>query len=130
MNRLEALKAVEAAVANDALHELTLRTQYKAVPADSSVYIDMAFKGSLDAAEKLHDEAIPDWLLDTLSNRGSSRCGSCWATVCRPVEGDDDGNIVRKGLSASAFDQPNLARAWLLAIIRALITIEETKSHE
>lgn len=121
MNRLEALKALEAAVANDALHELPLRTQYKAVPADSSKYIDMAFKGSLDAAMKLHEAVLPDWEFCMTPLACDLWPGGAVFGFLSGEEPD---------FSISVENDASTARAWLLAIIRALITIEEAKSHE
>lgn len=67
-----------------------------------------AYSGSLDAAESLHDAVLPgwDWIL-----------GIGGATVINPnVDEDDDGS--------SFHGQGNYspARAWLIAILEALIS--------
>ena len=69
-----------------------------------------AYNGSLDAAKALHEEVFPyfDWDLDnfTLS-------GDVCITKLRPLERE------------YGFSDMNPARAWLIAIIKALIAQED-----
>lgn len=66
-----------------------------------------AYDGSLDAAKALHDAALPgwDWSVDNIGR--SQFCAYVY---------DDEKTI-------SAFNS-NLARAWLLAILRALAQVQ------
>jgi len=70
-----------------------------------------AHSGSLDAAKALHDAVLPGW----------------WFAI-QPTGANVDSLVPHDGsLSMAANDNP--ARAWLLAIIRALIWQEENR-HE
>ena len=64
-----------------------------------------AFEGSLDAAKALHDAVLPGWW-----------CGVRISTKPRAVLGDFGRNF-------KAYDS-NPARAWLCAILKALIARE------
>lgn len=77
-----------------------------------------AFSGSLDAALALHEALLPDFRLENISESDWKR-GDWWASLHRPVEGNEKGEITRHGETHTAFDQPSPARAWLLAILRA-----------
>lgn len=67
----------------------------------------MAYRGSLDAAKALHEALLPGWIFD-LTN------GSCF--VC---PGLDDDDATTSGQYAGESDV--WSRAWLLAILRALV---------
>jgi hypothetical protein len=72
------------------------------------VYIVDAHNGSLDAAKSLHDDVLPEW--DWIIGVGG-------ATVVNPDENEDSFH----GNSYSS----NPARAWLCAIVKALIAAED-----
>ena len=76
----------------------------RAVRGADGVDVDAAFGGSLDAAKRLHDALLPGWAWD----------------VCDDGEADvwpyDD--IIDDRVVGICRDNP--ARAWLLAILRAV----------
>lgn len=81
-----------------------------------------AFAGSLDAAKTLHDNLLPDWLVQYF---GQDWKNQWWITLLRPVEGDEKGNVTRPSRTVSSFDNDLPARAWLLAILMAKLAGEE-----
>ena len=85
-------------------------TAFGLSPDDRNVYAQLAYNGSLDAARKLHNAVLPDW--DWILGIGG-------ATVVNPIEEEE---------SHDAASQDNPARAWLLAILEALIAIERNQS--
>lgn len=88
-----------------------------------------AFSGSLDAAQELHNAVLPGWVVDHLSNNSGTH-HLWWASLRLPVVASDDGGkIIQRSFHASAFDQTKAARAWLLAIVHALIDFEEAKDN-
>ena len=113
MTKLEALKALEQKVAAGDRVDLD-NAAASAFPPESGGgpctfhLVFRAFEGSLDAALSLHQAVLPGWHghvetdgeVTVLEHVGADRA---WFGSC------DD----------------NMARAWLLAIIRALITMEE-----
>ena len=114
MTKLEALTELAAKVEAG---ERFIDTQLVLVfgkfgpPEDGSTwYARNAYHGSLDAAKALHDAVLPGWdAYVSLKGRASvdPECG---------------------GIVDSEYVSNNPARAWLLAIIRALIAQERTQS--
>jgi hypothetical protein len=76
-------------------------------PLDRSLMgkVEDAYSGSLDAAKKLHEAVVPDW--------GWMRYNTGGVSLVRKI----DGNVV----SHTGINLGNPARAWLIAIIKALI---------
>jgi len=72
-----------------------------------------AFNGSLNAAKALHEAVLPEWTLDEFGQRA----GGWIATL-----GRQDGLTPRPAPRAMVRDNP--ARAWLIAILEALIVKE------
>ena len=70
-----------------------------------------AYHGSLDAARKLHDALLPTYIANPMIG-GAGAGVSKWH--CNVEDWDT-------GQKFSGRNQPNPARAWLLAILRALI---------
>lgn len=108
--KIEALKALLAKVeAGDfpALHRdvSAAGLAHNSYGRDCSGHAWDAFNGSLDAAKALHDAVLPGW--DWNVTAGS-------ASVFKTLH-PHDGNIH----DGAAGDNP--ARAWLIAILRALI---------
>ena len=74
-----------------------------------------AYHGSFDAARALHDAVLPGWRVGNLAQAygyptDSPDCWTCW--IVSPSYLDDCDQAQAKA--------PNPARAWLLAILRAL----------
>jgi hypothetical protein len=76
--------------------------------------VDLAMNGSLDAALRLHEALLPGWTVDNMGQRAGG-----W----RVQIGRFDGKTPRPAPEAMVPDNP--ARAWLLAILRALAKREE-----
>jgi hypothetical protein len=107
-----------------------------AIDSRSSVYPDFlstfgyghhflahnAFSGSLDAAKALHEAVLPGWDVPSL-DQASNLAGSPWGCEVAWFDGANPNNN-RKVYSGHSFDG-NPARAWLLAIVRALIAKEK-----
>jgi len=95
-----------------------------AVFGDNQTAMDAvdAFDGSLDAAKALHDALLPGWRVENVSQHDN---GAWWVSLHRPVQGDDLGNITLPGATVAVFDNPNPARAWLLAILKAKLGAAE-----
>lgn len=75
-----------------------------------------SYHGSLDAAKALHDAVLPDegWNIQ-------------WTMKYPHLMGDGNPFVARIGWGEIfAASGPNPARAWLLAILRALISQEES----
>ena len=72
-------------------------------------WAELAYHGSLDAAKALHDAVLPGW----------------WFAI-QPT-GANVGSLVPHDGSLSMAANDNPARAWLLAIILALIWQEENR---
>ena len=70
-----------------------------------------AYDGSLDAAKSLHEAVLPGWRISFGQNVWSGK----WFATMMTVNGR---NI--EGLDFSGESPDNPARAWLLAILRAL----------
>lgn len=71
--------------------------------------------GSVDSAKALHDAVLPGWGLGCMADAPNTIAGWHVRLVTR--------NAIAR--SVNAYDQPNPARAWLIAILRALIAQEE-----
>lgn len=71
--------------------------------------IEKAFSGSLDAAKRLHDALLPGWTVDNMGQRAGG-----WLVQL----GRFEGKTPRPAPEAMIRDNP--ARAWLLAILRAM----------
>lgn len=65
--------------------------------------------GSLDAAKTLHEALLPGWRLWALGEEDETSCG--WTAMILKRQNRDVGVRV--------FNQPNPARAWLIAILKA-----------
>ena len=77
---------------------------------ESYGYAYDAYKGSLDAAKALHEAVLPDWFYIDLLCRGKRYTAHISVDVfCYTETGVSD----------------NPARAWLIAIIKALIAEED-----
>jgi hypothetical protein len=93
--------------------------RYTVMPNDARA----AYGGSLDAAKALHDAVLPGWAIERVTMWPGLN-GECvvriWGTHDKDGErwhNFDDGR-------ASGRSRDNLARAWLLAILEALIAQE------
>ena len=74
-------------------------------------WVQDAYRGSLDAAERLHDALLPG---------GSQYSITVEPTcLCARVAWWPDGLAGKRTLVAEAWGEGNPARAWLLAILRA-----------
>ena len=81
----------------------------------SSIYARNAFNGSLDAAKALHDAVLP-WCNQYTIDEGPSGCGA--HIVCWPDGLSGERQLEYKGYAETP------SRAWLIAIIRAMIAQE------
>lgn len=103
MTKLEALRTL--AVKVEAGEWVSRRTTTKAAGFDDESIIDAvrAYHGSLDAAQDLHEALLPGWHFDIDSEAGG---------VC----------VFKSALDSAELGKCEcLARAWLLAILKALI---------
>jgi hypothetical protein len=75
-------------------------------------------EGSLDAAKALHEAVLPDFILGKLAQRGET-----WVAIVTAWRED---HPTQKRIYGTA-NADNPARAWLLAILKALIAQEESK---
>ncbi len=80
---------------------------------DRRIWARKAARGSLDAAAALHEALLPGWLPDLRQWPG----GRCLAMIRPPHDRAHQGQ------------GPTLARAWLLAVLKALVAQQEP-SHE
>lgn len=109
------IEAVE--IGNEAAAKLSAR---KLMP-DQAPDMGRAYNGSLDAAKRLHDALLPGWAVDDMSQNGRL-AGHPWGIRlalwigARPSENKH----VSAGWGSDATPDGNPARAWLLAILRAL----------
>ena len=82
-------------------------------------YAEGACVGSLDAAKKLHEAVLPGW-----------RCVLCMTYPLASASvfqvNDDQSHTVGKHRAIDASNEVP-ARAWLIAILEALIAMEEDK---
>lgn len=124
MDRLEALRSLERMVTDDqgwgdiegeCQHGFSLVTllSLDGRSDQNAHWAHRAFDGSLDAAKSLHEAALTDWRYQ-IDNRHTDE----GATLIGPDKGKARGR-------SFATVKGNPARAWLLAIVGALISIEE-----
>lgn len=104
MTKLEALKALEQEVAAGKWDWKL--AEVWGYPLFGGLGFD-AFNGSLDAALSLHQAVLPGWGCNIAFKAG-------YFGVC-----------VSKSRGVISADGDNIGSAWLLAVIRALITMEE-----
>lgn len=120
MTKLEALKDLAAKVeAGDvSSHAKDLRLVRDAI-WDEWYQFGMAYNGSLDAAKALHEAVLP----------GCSQYSIVTDPTCLRVNVAwwPDGLSGKREISGEAWHGGNPARAWLLAILRALIAQEDAK---
>jgi hypothetical protein len=105
------LAKIEAGGVIEYLDTLTMVRSWRSPLAYSNIteYIEGACNGSLDAAKSLHDAVLPDWAWSTAIDAHNER----WFVVGDNVdyETDEIYHIIP-------------SRAWLIAIIKALIAQE------
>jgi hypothetical protein len=117
MTKLEALTELAANVEAGMFRPTFAGPEHTAFPGmeggNSLIrhHIRYAYHGSLDAAKALHEALLPGWDIQITTYEDDS----FEASVARPME-------VRTYDGVSMY----MARAWLLAIIRALIAEELT----
>tara|TARA_Y100000588_G_scaffold303804_1_gene326415 strand:- start:85 stop:444 length:360 start_codon:yes stop_codon:yes gene_type:complete len=85
---------------------------------DPSIGLDArsAFNGSLDAALALHNAVLPGWVVNGL-DQAANLAGDPWGCEVAYFNGSNPNNN-RKAYSGH--DYSSAARAWLLAILRAM----------
>ena len=106
MTRIEALKRIaEKVEAGEWSNRKTLAMD-AGFDLDAIVYAVRAYSGSLDAAKALHEAVLPGWDYIVARTNGGLI------------------TLAQVGPDVEEFDQ-DPARAWLLAILRALIAQEE-----
>lgn len=88
-------------------------------PDDRHLLAQKAFNGSLDAAKALHEAVLPEWVVNHLTIWGDF----CRIELCQTHL--KDGGMWH-GSNDLSIDAENRlpARAWLIAIIKALIAKE------
>lgn len=122
MTRIEALEELAAKVKAGDAHAVDIAARRMASEARDqggsfpALWVLRAHNGSLDAALAFHNAVLPGWRY-TLRN---------WGKVEVFTEEWNDENTNPKQYK-SACVRGNLARAWLLAILRALIAQEKAK---
>ena len=116
----EHIKALDTLIAavesggNAIQHNIYIKAA-KAFPPESAYgkcpfyEVPHAFCGSLDAAKALHDALLLEWLLWALEEEDAAYCG--WTAMIFKRKNRDVGVCVS--------NQPNPARAWLIAILKA-----------
>ena len=119
MTRIDALKELLAKVEAGNIPVLSWES-FAALAVGSGVYVDpqaqtamRAYCGSLDAAKALHEAVLPEWPYSIdVREAGWTRA---WT--------DERSGLRRMGYSGSCNDNP--ARAWLIAVLKALISQED-----
>lgn len=76
---------------------------------------ERAFNGSLDAAKRLHDALLPEWVVRLTA--GTDQSSFPYVHVFKPRQTEDDPSM---GANSSGYRGYDPARAWLLAILRAM----------
>ena len=108
MTRLDALRQL---LANVKARDVILRTDWNVVFHKKSTLdaVTKANNGSLDGAKQLHEAVLPEWE---------------WVLHCGgPAEVFTPDGVLDSFIGANA----DPARAWLIAILEALIAMEEDK---
>lgn len=124
-DRKKALEAVLAKVEAGEADDLTAFYKAPPLPTPFMISARLAYRGSLNAARDMHEAVLPDrtWLIraideDDIDFNGDLKgkyLANIWHSLESPNRGDD---------SFSAWcDTP--ARAWLCAILKALIAQED-----
>lgn len=87
----------------------------------SSLQVLPAYNGSLDAAKALHEAVLPGWTvrLCAFTPHGKS---APHVHVFRMRQAHDDPSM---GGNSAGYSGDNPARAWLIAVLKALIAKEE-----
>lgn len=95
----------------------------KAPKSIASIDAGLAFHGNIDAAKRLHDALLPGWALERLTMWPGSN-GQCTAHIWGTHHKDGERwHHHSDGRQEAASSTP--ARAWLLAILRALEATQE-----
>lgn len=121
MTRLEALKELAAKVENgSADHEAGAKAFISDNPEDHgcvqlAIWAQQAYHGSLDASNALHEAVLPGWSA-VVGQNAHHLDWSAWVRFAA------DGRITQEFTFAD--DCPS--RAWVSAILRALIAQEES----
>lgn len=107
-------RLIEAVEAGDEIAVMAELKQLSRTARDKGDFIpsydmEKAYRGSIDAAKRLHDALLPGWTVDDMGQRAGG-----W----RVQLGRFDGKTPRPAPSAMIDGNP--ARAWLLAILRAM----------
>lgn len=124
MTRREALTATRAMI-QDGIFPGDLTGPEMGFPNTSAAMLYYAFSGSLDAAHELHEAVLPRWSPDICRTFLEKRWVVSLARVVRRsgddlIDGEEWDDI--EGVVEAVSDSP--ARAWLLAILEALIAEE------
>ena len=121
MTRLEALKELAAKVEAGRweANTPTLRTLWADLSHDQ---VMTAFNGSLDAAAALHKAVLPEWHYAV-----DGKPSGCEAQVFTVPTVDEIFMCDVEMEAVATVNENNPARAWLLAILRALIAQEEAQ---
>ena len=135
-DRIEALEALAEKVesgefpVDTSARDLGLAnaTEATGLPVIKKMY--EAFSGSLDAAKALHEAMLPGWAVDDISQNGRL-AGEPWG--CRLAYWNASRPSLNKTVSYGYGHQngpdPTTARAWLIAILRALIAEAKEARH-
>jgi hypothetical protein len=111
--KLEALKELAAKVeAGECQNDGSM---FRAFGDRWTICLD-AYNGSLDAAKALHEAVLPGWTASV----GQNIHHKFWRTIVTLI-------VEGAGIDHSANHDNNPARAWLLAILKALIAQGEEK---
>jgi hypothetical protein len=90
---------------------------FEAIGRHKQKHFNAAFHGSIDAAKALHAAVLPGWInVDIIWS--STPLTSTWRVTM------SDGRRVAKA------SNPDPARAWLIAILKALIAVEDTNAND
>lgn len=121
MDRLEALKELERLISQGLWPADTSAEDIGFLEGPGILVWYEAFGGSLNAALEVHEAAIPDegWRVDWIAKYPGMMPGSSGYPYCAKVGWGEQ----HKGHAN------NPARAWLLAIIRALISQQEAQNN-
>jgi hypothetical protein len=111
MTRLEALERCRDAVMSGTEERINCHGAFR---FDDAVNVNFAYAGSLDAAQALHEAVLPGWP-STIENMNSG-LSRAWTNKSR-------------GLRTLGYigENNSPARAWLIAILKALIAEERYK---